>query len=64
MNLKFHRETKIIFAILSLIIIASAIWIAINYRKLKQPIKIPQNSVAQAQVKGAEIPIQPRGSAH
>jgi hypothetical protein len=62
MKLKFHTETKIIFAVLVLIIIAAVIFIALNYRKLKQPNPVSQNLAVHAQVKAASVPIRPRGN--
>ena len=61
MVLKFKRETKIIFIILGLIILGAVIYIAVNYRKLKQPAPVPQNLAAQAQVEAANVPLLPRG---
>jgi hypothetical protein len=60
MFIKFRRETKIILILLGLIIIGAAVFIAINYKKLKQSAPPPQNVAAQ--VKGANLPIQPRGA--
>ncbi len=61
MIIKFKRETKIIFIFLALIIIGAVIFIAVNYRKLKKPVPVPQNLAAQ--VKAAQVPILPRGAA-
>jgi hypothetical protein len=60
MAIRFKLETKIIFAVLALIIIAVAVFILANYRKLKNPSSVPQNLAAQ--VKGAYVPILPRGN--
>lgn len=60
MLLKFRLETKIIFGILALIIIGAVIFVVINYRKLKKPVPVPQNTTAQ--VKGAYVPVLPRGN--
>ena len=64
MKLKFHTETKIIFAVLVFMIIAAAIFIAVNYRKLRQSNPAPKNLAAQTQarVEGASVPITPRGN--
>lgn len=35
MLIRFRRETKIIFAILGIIVIAAAVYIAVNYNRLK-----------------------------
>lgn len=61
MVLKFKRETKIIFIVLALIILGAAIFIVVNYKKLKHPNPVSQNLAAQAQVKSANVPIEPRG---
>jgi len=59
MIIKFKRETKIIFIILGLIIVGAIIYIAVNYRKLKQPAPVPQNLAEQ--VESANVPVKPRG---
>jgi len=61
MVIKFKRETKIIFVVLALIIIGAAVFVIINYRKLKQPNPVSQNLAAEAQVKSANVPVEPRG---
>jgi hypothetical protein len=60
MFIKFYRETKIILILLAVIIIAAAVFIAVNYKRLKRSAPPPQNVAAQ--VKGATLPIQPRGA--
>jgi len=60
MFIKFHLETKIILIILALIIIAAAVFIGVNYKKLKQSAPPPQNVAAK--VKGASLPVLPRGT--
>jgi nitric oxide reductase large subunit len=63
MAIKFKRETKIIFIILALIILGAVVFISINYKKLKQPNPVSPNPnlAAQAQVKSANVPFEPRG---
>jgi hypothetical protein len=61
MALRFKRETKIVFIVLGLIIIGAAVFIIINYRKLKQPSPVSQNLATEAQVKSANVPVEPRG---
>lgn len=61
MAIKLKRETKIVFIVLGLIIIGAAVFIVVNYRKLRKPNPVPQNLAAQAEVKSANVPIEPRG---
>ena len=61
MAIKFKRETKIIFIILALIILGAVVFIVVDYKKLKHPNPVSPNLAAQAQVKSANVPVEPRG---
>jgi hypothetical protein len=60
MMLKFRRETKIVFIALVLIILGAAVFIAINYNKLKNPDPVSQTLGAYIQAR--PISTQPKGT--
>lgn len=60
MILKFRRETKIVFIVLALIILGAAVYVAINYNKLKNPDPVSQTLGANIQAR--PISAQPKGT--
>ncbi len=60
MLIKFRRETKIVFIVLALIIIGAAIYIAVNYKKLKND--NPVSQTLGANIQALPTSTQPKGT--
>lgn len=60
MQIKFRRETKMVFIALVLIILGAAVYVAVNYNKLKNP--NPVSQTLGANIQAWPVSSQPKGT--